>query len=157
MYAKLRLVADVRKAPANFRWLTTPISTIEMRFLKALLDPLQICLRRPTGEWLTDFEVILICKNPIKTDPILNNYLTQTMDNNAHSGLKCIACLCFFFQIEKSFSVSHNLTVGRKLRFQIPPSQEKNTEINHVTDALRVNNYLSCDQAIFFLKGEGKK
>ena len=48
-----KLVEDVRKAPANFRWFTTPTSTIEMRFPESTL---QICLRRPFGEWLTDFE-----------------------------------------------------------------------------------------------------
>ena len=25
----------------------------------------------------------------VKTDPILNNYLTQTMENNARSGVRC--------------------------------------------------------------------
>ena len=42
----------------------------------------------------------------IKTDPILNNYLTQTMDNNARSGLRRAACLFLFgsgFQTEMSF------------------------------------------------------
>ena len=42
---------------------------------------------------------MVICKTPIKTDPILNNYLTQTIDNNARSGVRRIASLCFFVQL----------------------------------------------------------
>ena len=39
-----KLVPDVRKGPANFRWFTTPTSTIEMRFSESTPQPLQICL-----------------------------------------------------------------------------------------------------------------
>ena len=50
----------------------------------------------PVGDrsalWLTDFET----PAGIKTDPILNNYLIQTMENNARSGVRCV-------QAEKSF------------------------------------------------------
>ena len=75
-----KLVPDVRKGPANFRWFTTPTSINKM----------------PVGDrsalWLTDFET----PAGIKTDPILNNYLIQTMKNNARSGVRCV-------QAEKSF------------------------------------------------------
>ena len=50
----------------------------------------------PVGDrsalWLTDFET----PAGIKTDPILNNYLIQTMENNARSGVRRV-------QAEKSF------------------------------------------------------
>ena len=36
------------------------------------------------AEWLTDLET----PASIKRDPILNNYLTQTMENNARSGVR---------------------------------------------------------------------
>ena len=45
-------------------------------FLKALLDLCKLARWKPFGEWLTDFET----PAGIKTDPILNNYLTQTME-----------------------------------------------------------------------------
>ena len=49
-------------------------------FPKALLILCKFTCRRPFG----------------KTDPILNNYLIQTMENNAHSGVRRV-------QAEKSF------------------------------------------------------
>ena len=39
----------------------------------------------------------MICKTLIETDPILNNYLKQTMNNNARSGITRVAYLCFSF------------------------------------------------------------
>ena len=39
IYAKLKLVEVVGKAPANFRWFTTPTSTIEMRFSESTPRP----------------------------------------------------------------------------------------------------------------------
>ena len=38
----------------------------------------------------------------IKLDPVLNNYLTQTTDNNVRSGVRCIPCLCFFVRVSIS-------------------------------------------------------
>ena len=58
--------------------LTGSTSTIEMRFSEGTSRPLQICPGNRSAEWLTDFET----PAGIKTDPILNNYLTQTMENN---------------------------------------------------------------------------
>ena len=81
-----KFVPDARKGPANFRWCTTPTSTIEMRLSESTPWNLQICLSETvsSAEWLTDFE----SPTRIKTDPILNNYLTQTMENNARSGVR---------------------------------------------------------------------
>ena len=74
-----KLVPDVRKRPTNSRWFTMPTSTIEMQFSESTPRPLQICLS----------ETVRQIETPpsIKTDPILNNCLTQTMENNAHSGV----------------------------------------------------------------------
>ena len=81
-----KLEPDVRKGPGIFRWFKTPTSTIKMRFSKSTPQPASANL--PVGdrsaEWLTDFET----PASIKTDPILNNYLTQTMENNARSGVR---------------------------------------------------------------------
>ena len=48
----------------------------------------------------------------VKTDPVLNNYLAQTMADNARSGLKCVQAemsLIFVFptvvRIEKTYAV----------------------------------------------------
>ena len=63
-----KLVPGVRKAPANFRWFTTPTSTIEMRFSERTRQPsANLPFGGCSGEWLTDFEtprVIMICKTP---------------------------------------------------------------------------------------------
>ena len=54
IYAKLKLVEDVRKALANFRWFTTPTSTMEMRFSESTPQPFA---NLPSEtEWLTGFE-----------------------------------------------------------------------------------------------------
>ena len=49
----------------------------------------------PVGDrsalWLIDFET-----QSIKSDPILNNYLKQTIDNNVHSGVRRVTCFCLF-------------------------------------------------------------
>ena len=52
-----KLVPGVRKAPANFRWFTTPTSTIEMRFSERTRKPsANLPFGGYSGEWLTDFE-----------------------------------------------------------------------------------------------------
>ena len=62
-------------------------------FLKALLYLYKFACRS-AAEWLTDFET----PTSIKRDPNLNNYLTQTMENNADSGLRQVqAEMSFIF------------------------------------------------------------
>ena len=52
-----KLVPGVRKAPANFRWFTTPTSTIEIRFSERTRQPsANLPFGGCSGEWLTDFE-----------------------------------------------------------------------------------------------------
>ena len=52
-----KLEPDVRIAPANFRWFTTPTSTIEMHFSESTLRPsANLPFGDRSGEWLTDFE-----------------------------------------------------------------------------------------------------
>ena len=70
-----KLLPDVRKGPANFLWFTTPTSAIEMRCSESTPRLLQI-VGDSSAEWLTEFET----PASIKTDPISNNYLKQTME-----------------------------------------------------------------------------
>ena len=72
-----------------------------MRFSESPPQPLQIC----PSETLTDFET----PASIKTDPILNNYLTQTMENNARSGVRRV-------QAEMSFILRPGLNVAFYMR-----------------------------------------
>ena len=49
-----KLVSDVRKGHANFRWFKTPTSTIEIQFSESTPLPLQICLSEAVRQngWL---------------------------------------------------------------------------------------------------------
>ena len=47
-----------------------------------------------------------------KMDPILNNYLTQTMENNAHSGVRRVqAEMLFIFLLSTVVQIEKNCAV----------------------------------------------
>ena len=67
-----KLVPSVRKAPANFRWFTTPTSAIEMRFSERPRQPsANLPLGGCSGEWLTDIET-----------PASNNNMQNSASHN---------------------------------------------------------------------------
>ena len=48
----------------------------------------------------------------VKMDPILNNYLTQTMENNAHSGVRRVqAEMLFIFLLSTVVQIEKNCAV----------------------------------------------
>ena len=60
------------------------------------------------AEWLTDFET----PASIKMDPIFNNYLTQTMENNACSGVRRVqAEMSFIFIFSSIVQIEKNCVV----------------------------------------------
>ena len=85
-----KLVPGVKKGPANFRWFTTHTSIIKMRFSSTSAN---LLVGDRSALWFTDFET----PAGNKTDPILNNYLIQTMENNARSGVQTEKSFIFIF------------------------------------------------------------
>ena len=56
-YHMEKLVPDVRKGPANFRWFATPTSIIKMRFSESPPQPsANLLVGDRSALWLTDFE-----------------------------------------------------------------------------------------------------
>ena len=88
-----KLVPGVRKGPANFSLVYDAYKYYQNAVFRRHSST---SANLPVGDrsalWLTDSET----PAGIKTDPILNNYLIQTMENNARSCVRHV-------QAEKSF------------------------------------------------------
>ena len=135
-----KLVPDVRKGPANFRWFTTPTSAIEMRFSESAPQPLQICLSETVRQngWL-----ILKLSRALKRDPILNYYLTQTMGNNARSGVRRVrAEMSFIFIFPSIVRIEKTCVVFWAL-------DQSTDYINRSSKRLCLINWMLCRVALW--------
>ena len=75
-----KLVPGVGKAHANFRWSTTPTSTIEMRFSEHTRQPsANLPFGSCSGEWLTNFET-----------PASNNNMQNSASHNNSTQISAL-------------------------------------------------------------------